>query len=217
MEGARGCIGRRHSLPRLVILAIQPWAILLFLSPPPPLSQDAHNQSSRHPYIDGRVDFQLGSWTGRTQKDLIFLKRLHGSFSTTWYTRWSGDVIRRTGEKNFNAVSHNRECYFRIQHGRGEVRSLRFPLECSFGNRKCGRHRMICWVLAMEILQGILKQGRARLWDTALKFFFPALQITSPDHLEEFIIQEGVIFTKNGLVPTSVRKGPIFKPSVAGK
>ena len=23
-------------------------------------------------------------------------------------TRWSGDVIRRTGKKNFNVVSHNR-------------------------------------------------------------------------------------------------------------
>ena len=39
-------------------------------------------------------------------------------------TRWSGDVIRRTGVKNFNAVSHNRgRPYFRIQHGRGEVRA----------------------------------------------------------------------------------------------
>ena len=37
-------------------------------------------------------------------------------------SRWSGDVIRRTGMKNFNAVSHN----FPIQHrsrGRGEVRA----------------------------------------------------------------------------------------------
>ena len=45
-------------------------------------------------------------------------------------TRWSGDVIRRTGEKNFSAVSHNRaRPYFWIQHGRGEVRSSRFYLK----------------------------------------------------------------------------------------
>ena len=25
-----------------------------------------------------------------------------------WFSRWSGDVIWRTGKKNFNAVSHNR-------------------------------------------------------------------------------------------------------------
>ena len=43
--------------------------------------------------------------------------------------RWSGDVIRRTGMKNFNAVSHNRaRPYFRIQHGRGEVRARRVYL-----------------------------------------------------------------------------------------
>ena len=44
-------------------------------------------------------------------------------------TRWSGDVIRRPGMKNFNAVSHNRaRPYFRIQHGRGEVRARRVYL-----------------------------------------------------------------------------------------
>ena len=43
--------------------------------------------------------------------------------------RWSGDVIRRTGEKRFNAVSHNRaRPYFRIQHGRGKARTRRFYL-----------------------------------------------------------------------------------------
>ena len=51
------------------------------------------------------------------------------------------------------------ECYFRIQHGRGEVRSRRFPLECSFSNRKYGRNVMICWILAMKILQEIWKQN----------------------------------------------------------
>ena len=44
-------------------------------------------------------------------------------------TRWSGDVIRRTGEKNVNAVSHNcARPYFRIQRGRGEVRAHRVNL-----------------------------------------------------------------------------------------
>ena len=43
--------------------------------------------------------------------------------------RWSGDVIRRTGMKNFIAVSQNRaRPYFRIQHGRGEVRTCRVYL-----------------------------------------------------------------------------------------
>ena len=31
-------------------------------------------------------------------------------------------------------------------------------LECSFSNRKCGKHGMICWVLAMEMMQGVWKQ-----------------------------------------------------------
>ena len=44
-------------------------------------------------------------------------------------SRWSGDVIRRTGMKSFNAVSHNRaRPYFRIQHGRGAVRARRVYL-----------------------------------------------------------------------------------------
>ena len=44
-------------------------------------------------------------------------------------SRPSGDVIRRTGEKNFNAETHNRaRPYFRIQNGRGEVRTRRVHL-----------------------------------------------------------------------------------------
>ena len=41
----------------------------------------------------------------------------------------------------------------------------------------------------MEMLQefGNSNSGRARLWDTALKFLFPVLQITSPDHLERVV------------------------------
>ena len=60
-------------------------------------------------------------------------------------------VIRRTGEKNLNAVSHNRgRPYFRIQHGRGEVRSCRVYLNVHsvvrvrVRVRKCGGHVMIC-------------------------------------------------------------------------
>ena len=54
--------------------------------------------------------------------------------------------------RNFNAVSHNRaRPYFRIQHGRGEVRG-------SFSNSKCGRLGMISLVLAMEMQQGVWKQ-----------------------------------------------------------
>ena len=69
-------------------------------------------------------------------------------------TRWSGDVIRRTGMKNFNAVSHNRvRPYFRIQHGRSEVRARRVYL-----NVHSVTHGMICWVLAMEMLQGVWTQ-----------------------------------------------------------
>ena len=46
------------------------------------------------------------------------------------HTRLSGDVIRRTGMKDFNAVSHNRaRPYFRIQHGRGAVRARRVYLD----------------------------------------------------------------------------------------
>ena len=44
-------------------------------------------------------------------------------------SRWSGDVIQRTGTKTFNAVSHNRaRPYFRIQHGKGEIRARRVYL-----------------------------------------------------------------------------------------
>ena len=51
------------------------------------------------------------------------------NLALSYITRWSGDVIRRTGMKNFNAVSHNRaRPYFRIQHGRGDVRARRVYL-----------------------------------------------------------------------------------------
>ena len=93
-------------------------------------------------------------------------------------SRWSGDVIWRTGMKNFNAVSHNRvRLYFWIQHGRGEVTARRVYLNVhSVSNRKCGRHGMICWVLAMEILQGVWKQHlRPRaIVGYGVNFFLPS-------------------------------------------
>ena len=54
-------------------------------------------------------------------------------------TRWSGDAIRRTGKKSFNSVSHNRaRPYFRIQHGRGKVKSRRFYLNVHSVTGKVG-------------------------------------------------------------------------------
>ena len=53
-----------------------------------------------------------------------FAKRRAIFLSVRKTTRWSGDVNRRMAWKIFNAVSHNRaRPYFRIQHGRGEVRA----------------------------------------------------------------------------------------------
>ena len=41
-----------------------------------------------------------------------------------------GDVIQRTGMKNFTTVSHNRaQPYFLVQHRRGEVRARRVYLK----------------------------------------------------------------------------------------
>ena len=73
------------------------------------------------------------------------------------HSRWSGDVIRRTGMKKFNAVSHNRALFSNSTCQRRGLSSSGL-LECSFSKRKCGRHGMICWVLAMEMLQGVWKQ-----------------------------------------------------------
>ena len=104
-------------------------------------------------------------------------------------TKWSGDVIRRTGMKNFNAVSHNRaRPYFRIQHVRGEFRTRRVYLNVhSVTGNVVGTEWSVefwRWKCCREL--GNNSWGRARLWDTVLKFFFPVLQITSPDHLEDF-------------------------------
>ena len=67
-----------------------------------------------------------------TKRSLLATNELNKIFCVTnsvAHTRWSGDVILRTGVKNFNAVSHNRaRPYFRIQHNRGEVRARRVYL-----------------------------------------------------------------------------------------
>ena len=60
--------------------------------------------------------------------------------------RWSGDVIKRPGDKNFNAVSHNRarpEVLFSnlTWRSRGQISSVLLPLLLfAFSIRKCGRH-----------------------------------------------------------------------------
>ena len=70
-------------------------------------------------------DTKLLLWCVRTQAFHYLLSKLR----CCGRSRWSGDVIRRTGIKNINAVSHNRaRPYFRIQHGRGEVRTRRVYL-----------------------------------------------------------------------------------------
>ena len=103
-----------------------------------------------------------------------------------YITRWSGDVIWRTGKKNFNAVSHNRaRPYFRIQHGRGEVRAR---LDCSFSNRKCGtqssklRHQ-ITWLYISR--PRILHSSQASTLFTLITrvsgyLFFPFIFADSP-------------------------------------
>ena len=56
--------------------------------------------------------------------------------------------------KTFNAVSHNRaRPYFRIQHGRGEVRARRVYL-----NVHSVTGNVVDTELAMEMLQGVWKQ-----------------------------------------------------------
>ena len=61
--------------------------------------------------------------------------------------------------KNLKATSHNRaRLIFEFNMAEARLESSSGLLECSFSNRKCGRHRMICLVLAMKMLQGVWKQ-----------------------------------------------------------
>ena len=89
-------------------------------------------ESRRCEDIKGIVIPDIGPKSfGTFEKQAPGLNSVTGStqFRLPDLTRWSGDVIRRTGMKNFNAVSHNRaRPYFRIQHGRGEVRACRVNL-----------------------------------------------------------------------------------------
>ena len=107
------------------------------------------------------------------------LKETIPSSSMTWSemgkqniqakARWSGDVIRRTGMKNFNAVSHNRaRPYFRIQHGRGEVRAHRVYLNVHSvtGNVVDTEWSVEFWRWKCCREFGNNTYGRARLWDT---------------------------------------------------
>ena len=68
--------------------------------------------------VDAKEMYQNAKAMCRSYRAFVFV-----------HSRWFDDVIRRTGEKSFNAVSHHRaRLYFRIQHGRGEVRSRRVYL-----------------------------------------------------------------------------------------
>ena len=61
--------------------------------------------------------------------------------------------------KNFNAVSHNRaRPYFRIQHGRGEVRARRVYLNVHSVTGNVVHTEWSVEFLAMEMLQGAWKQ-----------------------------------------------------------
>ena len=69
-----------------------------------------------------------------------------GKSSELAATRWSGDVIKRTGHKDFNAVSHNRarpEVLFSnlTWRSRGQMSSVLLPLLLfAFSIRKCVSH-----------------------------------------------------------------------------
>ena len=47
---------------------------------------------------------------------------------------------------------------FEFNMGEARLESSSGLVECSFSNRKCGRHGIICWVLVLEMLQGVWKQ-----------------------------------------------------------
>ena len=67
-------------------------------------------------------------------------------FIMSFLSRWSGDVMKRPGHKNFNAVSHNRSrpevLFFNLTwRSWGQVSSVLLQLLLfAFSNRKFGRH-----------------------------------------------------------------------------
>ena len=89
-------------------------------------------------------------------------------------TRWSGDVMKRPGHKNFNAVSHNRSRPEVLSlnltwRSRGPISSVLLQLLLfTFSNRKFGRHGK--WSVTFWQWENNTKD-RTWLWDTALNFF----------------------------------------------
>ena len=70
----------------------------------------------------------------------------HHLYKITTFTRWSGDVMERPGDKNFNAVAHNRswpEVLFLnlTWRSRGQILLVLLQLLLfALSNRKFGRH-----------------------------------------------------------------------------
>ena len=95
-------------------------------------------------------------------------------------SRWSGDVMKRPGHNNFNAVSHNRSrselLFFNLTwRSRGQISSVLLQLLLfAFSNRKFGRHGK--WSVTFWQWENNTKD-RTWLWDTALKFFGRAFSL----------------------------------------
>ena len=94
--------------------------------------------------------------------------------------------MKRSGHKNFNAVSHNRsrpEVLFLnlTWRSRGQILSVLLQiLLFAFSNQEIWETwEMICYVLAM----GKQHLGPHVIVGYGIKIFWPGLFITSPDHL----------------------------------
>ena len=94
--------------------------------------------------------------------------------------------MKRPGHKDFNAVSHDRsrpEVLFLnlTWRSRGQISSVLLQLLLCIQQQEIWETReMICYVLAM----GKQHLGRHVVVGYGIKFFWPGLFITSPDHLE---------------------------------
>ena len=76
---------------------------------------------------------------------LTFGLRSRAAWTQLGSTRWSGDVMKWPGSRNFNAVSHNcsrPEVFFNLTwRSRGQISSVLLQLLLfAFSNRKFGRH-----------------------------------------------------------------------------
>ena len=106
-------------------------------------------------------------------------------------TRWSGDVMKRPGQKilmPYPTTARGPRCCFRIWHG-GRIRVIIYVKSSEiYLNDYHMNGESKSWSRTDEIRLHVKLEnntsGRARLWDTALKFLCPGLFITSPDHLE---------------------------------